>query len=137
MGVTADFKKSGRTITQSTTLPDGRALTTTFKWGNDNNWLNNHIELDLAGTERNLDSKFEWNFGPAAGTWKLDAVVTTIDVETTTSTGQASTQTMEVSGPLMLMEQHFGKQTMSKLMSSSSWTPARLEMENWMPSQLS
>jgi hypothetical protein len=72
--VTADFQKSGRTITQSTTLPDGRALTTTFKWGNDNNWLNNHIELDLDGTERKLDSKFEWNFGAAAGTWKLDAV---------------------------------------------------------------
>lgn len=72
--VTADFQKSGRTITQSTTLPDGRALTTTFKWGNDNNWLNNHIELDLDGTERKLDSKFEWNFGAAQGTWKLDAV---------------------------------------------------------------
>merc|ERR1712080_801560 len=54
-------------------------------------------------------------------------LVTTIDGETTTSTGQASTQTMEVSGPLMLMEQHFGKQTMSKLMSSSSWTPSRWE----------
>jgi len=71
--ISADIQKSGRTITQSTTLPDGRALTTTFKWGNDNNWLNNNIELNLDGTERKLDSKFEWNFGAAAGSWKLDA----------------------------------------------------------------
>merc|ERR1712105_558500 len=68
-----------------------------------------------------------------AGSWML--LVTTTDGETTISTGQASTQTTVASTPLISMEQHSGKETMSKLTSSSSWTPARLEMENWMLSQ--
>merc|ERR1719211_273007 len=56
--ISADIQKSGRTITQSTTLPDGRALTTTFKWGNDYNihrtgkYANNGgiYTLDVDGT---------------------------------------------------------------------------------------
>jgi len=57
----ADFNKGDNTVSQTTTLPDGRSLTTTVSWESDN-MEKNKVNLKLDGTERNLDADFEWDF---------------------------------------------------------------------------
>lgn len=64
----ADFSKADNTISQTTTLPDGRSLTTTVSWESDN-MKKNHVNLKLDGTERQLDAHFNWDVtNPAAMT---------------------------------------------------------------------
>jgi len=62
--------QSGRSIT----LFDGSAFTTTFKWGNNTNWINNDIEFNLNSTETKLGSKLGWHLGSQGGNWTLDVV---------------------------------------------------------------
>lgn len=57
----ADFSKGDNTISQTTTLPDGRSLTTTVSWDTDD-MKKNKVNLKLDGTERQLDANFEWDF---------------------------------------------------------------------------
>jgi len=66
----ADFSKGDNTISQTTTLSDGRSLTTTISWDSDN-MKKNKVNLNLDGTERKLDADFEWDVtNPAAMTMK-------------------------------------------------------------------
>jgi len=66
----ADFNKGDNMVSQTTTLPDGKSLTTTIKWDSDN-MKKNKVNLKLDGTERNLDADFEWDLtNPAAMTMK-------------------------------------------------------------------
>jgi 5-hydroxyisourate hydrolase-like protein (transthyretin family) len=58
--IKAGFTKGDNQITQTSTLPDGRSLTTTVSWETDSIKANKvHIKLD--GTERNLDAHVEWD----------------------------------------------------------------------------
>jgi len=56
----ADFNKGDNMVSQTTTLPNGKSLTTTIKWDSDN-MKQNKVNLKLDGTERNLDADFEWD----------------------------------------------------------------------------
>jgi len=58
--VQADFNMGDNTVSQTTTLPDGRSLTTTVSWQSDD-LKKNRVNLKLDGTERQLDSHFEWD----------------------------------------------------------------------------
>jgi len=66
----ADFNKGDNMVSQTTTLPNGKSLTTTIKWDSDN-MMQNKVNLKLDGTERNLDADFEWDLtNPADMTMK-------------------------------------------------------------------
>lgn len=54
------FAKGDRTISQTTTLPDGRSLTTTISWETDD-MKKNVVNIKLDGTERKLDAKLDWD----------------------------------------------------------------------------
>lgn len=69
----ADFNIGNRMITNKVQLPNGKYLTTTIKWGNENNLLVNNLDINLVGSERNLDAKLNWNLSPAGGDIKIDA----------------------------------------------------------------
>jgi hypothetical protein len=56
----ADFSKGDNMVSQTTTLPNGKSLTTTIKWDSDN-MRQNKVNLKLDGTERQLDAEFEWD----------------------------------------------------------------------------
>jgi len=58
--VQADFNVGDNTVSQTTTLPDGRSLTTTVSWQSDD-LKKNRVNVKLDGTERNMDSHFEWD----------------------------------------------------------------------------
>lgn len=58
--LTAGFAKGDRTISQTTTLPDGRSLTTTVSWDSDN-MKKNAVNIKLDGTERKLDANLRWD----------------------------------------------------------------------------
>lgn len=69
----ADFQMGNKMITQKTQLPNGKHLTTTIKWGNEDSlWINN-LDVKLVGSERNLDAKMNWKLSPSGGDIKLDA----------------------------------------------------------------
>merc|ERR1711862_680478 len=61
------------TVSQTTTLPDGRSLTTTVSWQSDD-LKKNRVNVKLDGTERNMDSHFEWdvNMAVANRVFKVD-----------------------------------------------------------------
>jgi len=60
-------------ISNTIKLPDGRHLTTTVKWRDDDMQCNK-VEVILKGSERKLDATMEWDVkNPAAMTFKLDA----------------------------------------------------------------
>ena len=56
----ADFSKGDNSISQTTTLPNGKSLTTTISWESDN-MKQNKVNVNLDGTERQLDAEFEWD----------------------------------------------------------------------------
>merc|ERR1711872_270307 len=71
--VQADFNMGDNTVSQTTTLPDGRSLTTTVSWQSDD-LKKNRVNLKLDGTERQLDSHFEWDVNnKEAMTMKMQA----------------------------------------------------------------
>jgi len=66
--IKAGFTKGDNKITQTSTLPDGRSLTTTISWDSDN-LKSNKVHVNLDGTERTLDAHIEWDVtNPAAMT---------------------------------------------------------------------
>merc|ERR1739844_318084 len=69
----ADFSMGNRMITQKIQLPNGKYLTTTIKWGNEDNLHINNIEINMVGSERNLDATCSWNLSPSGGDIKFDA----------------------------------------------------------------
>jgi hypothetical protein len=72
--VQADFKKGDKSITQITTLPNGKTLKTTIKWGNEDKFEDNSLQLILDGSERQLDATLKWWKAGGEFNWKLDAV---------------------------------------------------------------
>merc|ERR1712200_90652 len=71
--VQADFNMGDNTVSQTTPLPDGRSLTTTVSWQSDD-LKKNRVNLKLDGTERQLDSHFEWDVdNKEAMTMKMQA----------------------------------------------------------------
>jgi uncharacterized protein (DUF2249 family) len=72
--VQADFKKGDKSITQITTLPNGKTLKTTVKWGNEDKFEDNSLQLILDGSERQLDATLKWWKAGGEFNWKLDAV---------------------------------------------------------------
>merc|ERR1711942_561736 len=56
--VQADFNVGDNTVSQTTTLPDGRSLTTTVSWQSDD-LKKNRVNVKLDGTERNKDYLFD------------------------------------------------------------------------------
>lgn len=58
--VRGSLAQGQRSISQTTTLPDGRSLTTTISWETDN-LKKNTVNIKLDGTERNLDAKLRWD----------------------------------------------------------------------------
>jgi len=68
-------------LVQSTTLPDGRALTTTLKWKT-KNLKKNTVDLILEGTETNLKANFDWG---TSNTWgytdMYDEIYMTLNID--------------------------------------------------------
>jgi len=62
------FSKGGNQITQTTELPDGRALTTTIKWATEQ-MTANKVDVKLEGTERNFDGHVEWDVTDQTKMW--------------------------------------------------------------------
>jgi len=75
--ITAGLKQEGNMITQSTTLPGGRALTTTLKWKT-KDLKQNTVDLILEGTERNLKANFDWGLSE---TWGYTDMFLNIDAK--------------------------------------------------------
>jgi len=71
--VKAGFTKGDNSISQTTTLPDGRSLTTTVSWQSDN-LQKNKVNIRLDGTERKLNADLTWDVtNPANILMKADA----------------------------------------------------------------
>jgi len=71
--VTGGLTRSDKQISSTTTLPDGRSLTTTLKWAT-TDLKENTVDLILEGTERNLNANLKWNFkDPSKLSLNLDA----------------------------------------------------------------
>jgi len=71
--VTGGLTRSDKQISSTTTLPDGRSLTTTLKWAT-TDLKENTVDLILDGTERNLNANLKWNFkDPSKLSLNLDA----------------------------------------------------------------
>merc|ERR1711922_85554 len=71
--VTGGLTRSDKQISSTTTLPDGRSLTTTLKWAQ-TDLKENTVDLILDGTERNLNANLKWNFkDPSKLSLNLDA----------------------------------------------------------------
>jgi len=75
--ITAGLKQKDNMLVQSTTLPDGRALTTTLKWKT-KNLKQNTVDLILEGTERNLKANFDWGLSE---TWGYTDMFLNIDAK--------------------------------------------------------
>merc|ERR1711915_1162681 len=58
--VTGGPTRSDKQISSTTTLPDGRSLTTTLKWAT-TDLKENTVDLILDGTERNLNATLKFN----------------------------------------------------------------------------
>lgn len=69
----ADLQIGNKEITQKTKLANGKHLTTTIKWGNENSLWRNNLDIKMVGSERNLDAKMNWKLGPSGGDIKIDA----------------------------------------------------------------
>merc|ERR1711914_22844 len=71
--VRGSASRGNNEISNTIKLPDGKHLTTTVKWRDDDMQCNK-VEVILKGSERKLDAFMEWDVkNPAAMTFKLDA----------------------------------------------------------------
>merc|ERR1712035_13084 len=71
--VKAGYTQGDNSISQTTTLPDGRSLTTTISWETDN-LQKNKVNVKLDGTERKLNADLSWDVtNPANILMKVDA----------------------------------------------------------------
>merc|ERR1711962_167559 len=71
--VRGSASRGNNEISNTIKLPDGKHLTTTIKWRDDDMQCNK-VEVILAGSERKLNAFMEWDVKkPAAMTFKLDA----------------------------------------------------------------
>jgi len=71
--ITGGLKMQGNQISQTSTLPDGRSLTTTLKWKT-KDLKHNTIDLILDGTERNLKANLDYDLSnPSSMYMNLDA----------------------------------------------------------------
>merc|ERR1711914_29669 len=71
--VRGSASRGNNEISNTIKLPDGKFLTTTIKWRDDDMQCNK-VEVKLDGSERKLDAFMEWDVKkPAAMTFKLDA----------------------------------------------------------------
>merc|ERR1712002_1155478 len=71
--VKAGYTSSDNSISQTTTLPDGRSLTTTVTWESDN-LKKNKVNIKLDGTERKLNADLSWDVtNPTNMVMKADA----------------------------------------------------------------
>jgi len=71
--VKAGYTQGDNSISQTTTLPDGRSLTTTVSWESDN-LKKNKVNIKLDGTERKLNADLSWDVtNPANIVMKADA----------------------------------------------------------------
>merc|ERR1719385_246541 len=70
--VRGSASRGNNEISNTIKLPDGKFLTTTIKWRDDDMQCNK-VEVKLDGSERKLDAFMEWDVKkPAAMTFKLD-----------------------------------------------------------------
>jgi len=71
--VKAGLSQADNSISQTTTLPDGRSLTTTISWQTDN-LKRNKVNVKLDGTERKLNADLDWDMtNPSNIVMKVDA----------------------------------------------------------------
>merc|ERR1712198_475388 len=71
--VRGSASRGNNEISNTIKLPDGKHLTSTVKWRDDDMQCNK-VEVILKGSERKLDAFMEWDVkNPAAMTFKLDA----------------------------------------------------------------
>jgi len=71
--ITGGLAMKGNQISQTSTLPDGRSLTTTLKWKT-KDLKHNTVDLILEGTERNLKANIDWDLtNPSSMYLNLDA----------------------------------------------------------------
>jgi len=69
--VKAGLSQADNSISQTTTLPDGRSLTTTISWQTDNLYRNK-VNFKLDSTERKLNADLDWDINPNIA-MKVDA----------------------------------------------------------------